>query len=42
MGELVGMDVVSEGCYSWGAVAGNAIRMASRLTGRREVIIPDL
>ena len=40
MGELVGMDVVSEGSYSWGTVAGNAIRMASRITGRREVLIP--
>jgi glycine dehydrogenase subunit 1 len=40
MGELVGMDVVSEGSYSWGTVAGNAIRMASRMTDRREVIIP--
>ena len=40
MGELVGMDVVSEGSYSWGTVAGNAIRMASRITDRREVILP--
>jgi glycine dehydrogenase subunit 1 len=40
MGELVGMDVVSEGSYSWGTVAGNAIRMASRMNGRREVLIP--
>jgi glycine dehydrogenase subunit 1 len=40
MGELLKMDVVSEGSYSWGAVAGNAIRMASRITGRSEVLIP--
>jgi glycine dehydrogenase subunit 1 len=40
MGELVGMDVVSEGSYSWGTVAGNAIRMTSRMNGRREVLIP--
>ncbi len=40
MGELLGMDVVSEGSYSWGTVAGNAMRMASRLTARREVLIP--
>jgi len=40
MGELVGMDVVSMPSYSWGAVAGNAVRMASRMTGRREVLIP--
>ncbi|MBW2017892.1 MAG: aminomethyl-transferring glycine dehydrogenase subunit GcvPA [Deltaproteobacteria bacterium] len=40
MGELVGMDVVSKPSYSWGAVAGNAIRMAARITGRDEVLIP--
>ena len=40
MGELVGMDVVSMPSYSWGAVAGNAVRMASRMTGRREVLMP--
>lgn len=40
MGELVGMDVVSMPSYSWGTVAGNAIRMASRITGRNEVLLP--
>lgn len=40
MGELLSMDVVSEGSYSWGTVAGNAIRMACRITGRREVLMP--
>ncbi|UCD81917.1 MAG: aminomethyl-transferring glycine dehydrogenase subunit GcvPA [Desulfobacterales bacterium] len=40
MAELVGMDVVSEGSYSWGTVAGNAIRMAARMTGRNEVLMP--
>lgn len=40
MGELLDMDVVSEGSYSWGTVAGNAIRMASRITNRREVLMP--
>ncbi|MGZ6207820.1 MAG: aminomethyl-transferring glycine dehydrogenase subunit GcvPA, partial [Syntrophales bacterium] len=39
MGELVGMDVVSRPTYSWGKAAGNALRMASRITGRNEVII---
>ncbi len=42
LGELLGMDVVSEGSYSWGTVAGNAIRMASRINGRREVLIPRM
>jgi len=40
MGELVGMDVVSEGSYSWGTVAGMAIRMACRMTDKRELLIP--
>jgi glycine dehydrogenase subunit 1 len=40
MAELLGMDVVSMPSYSWGAVAGNAVRMASRMTGRREVLMP--
>lgn len=39
IGELVGMDVVGLPTYDWGASAGNAIRMASRITGRREVLV---
>ena len=39
LGELVGMDVVSLPVYSWGCAAGHAIRMASRLTGRHEVLL---
>ncbi len=39
IGELVGMDVVSVPTYSWGAAAGNAVRMASRMTGRNRVLI---
>ena len=38
LGELVGMEVVSLPVYSWGCAAGHAIRMAARLTGRREVL----
>ena len=41
MGELVGMEVVSVPTYSWGAAAGNAIRMASRMTGRNRVLISE-
>lgn len=40
MGELVNMDVVGLPCYSWGCAAGYAIRMASRMTGRNEVLLP--
>jgi len=39
MGELVGMDVVSVPTYSWGTAAGNAVRMASRITRRDEVLV---
>ena len=40
LGELVGMDVACLPIYSWGPAAGNAIRMASRITGRSEVLLP--
>ena len=40
LGELVGMDVVSVPTYSWGFAAGSAIRMASRINGRNEVLLP--
>ena len=41
LGELVGMEFVGLPVYSWGAAAGHAIRMAARMTGRREVLVPD-
>jgi glycine dehydrogenase subunit 1 len=40
--ELVDLDCVGLPVYSWGCAAGYAIRMAARLTGRREVLIPRL
>ncbi len=40
LGELVDMDLVALPVYSWGCAAGHAIRMASRLTGRRRVLVP--
>jgi len=40
LGELVGMEMVGLPVYSWGCAAGHAIRMAARLTGRREVLVP--
>jgi glycine dehydrogenase subunit 1 len=42
LGELLELDFVGLPVYSWGCAAGHAIRMASRLTGRSEVLIPDL
>jgi len=36
------MDVVAVPTYDWGASAGNAIRMASRITGRKEVLVPKI
>lgn len=42
LGELVGMEFVGLPVYSWGCAAGNAIRMAARLTGRAEVLVPAL
>ncbi|WP_202387957.1 aminomethyl-transferring glycine dehydrogenase subunit GcvPA [Nocardioides flavescens] len=40
LGELLAMDFVGLPVYSWGSAAGNAIRMAARLTGRGEVVVP--
>ena len=42
MGELLDMDVVTEPIYDWGTAAGYAIRMAARMTGRHEVLLPRL
>ncbi len=39
MGELLDMDVVSLPTFDWGTAAGFAIRMASRMTGRNEVLV---
>ncbi len=41
LGELLGMEFVGLPVYSWGGAAGNAIRMAARLTGRGEVVVPS-
>lgn len=40
LGELVGMEFVGLPVYSWGCAEGNAIRMAARLTGRDQVLVP--
>lgn len=39
LGELVGADFVGLPVYSWGCAAGNAIRMAARITGRDQVLV---
>jgi len=40
LGALLEMEFVGLPVYSWGCAAGHAIRMAARLTGRREVLVP--
>ena len=40
LGELLELDFVGLPVYSWGCAAGYAVRMASRLNGRREVLVP--
>lgn len=42
IGELVGMDVSGIPTYDWGSSAGNAIRMASRITSRNVVLVPRI
>ncbi len=40
LGELLSLEMVALPVYSWGCAAGHALRMASRLTGRTEVLVP--
>ncbi|HXF97098.1 MAG TPA: aminomethyl-transferring glycine dehydrogenase subunit GcvPA [Gaiellaceae bacterium] len=40
LGELLDLEFVGLPVYSWGCAAGHAVRMASRLTGRRELLVP--
>ena len=40
LGELLDLDLVGLPVYSWGTAVGNALRMASRITGRRQVLVP--
>jgi glycine dehydrogenase subunit 1 len=40
LGELLALDFVGLPLYSWGAAAGHALRMAARVTGRSEVLVP--
>lgn len=40
LGELLSMDVVSTPTYDWGQAAATSMRMAGRLTGRSEVLVP--
>ena len=41
LGDLLDMDFVGLPVYSWGSAAGNAVRMAVRITGRTEVVVPS-
>lgn len=42
LGELVDCDLVGLPVYTWGCAAGHALRMASRLNGRRTVLVPEV
>ena len=42
IGELVGMEVSGLPTYDWACAAGNAVRMAQRLTGRNRVLVPRI
>lgn len=41
LGELLELDAVGMPVYSWGNANGFAMRMASRLNGRKEVLVPE-
>ncbi len=38
--DLLGMEVSGIPTYDWGAAAANSVRMASRMTGRMEILVP--
>lgn len=40
--ELTGMDVANCSMYDWASALGEAARMATRITGRKEILIPRL
>ena len=40
IGELVGLDAVTFPTYDWATAAGDAVRMATIVTGRGEVLVP--
>lgn len=40
LGELVGLEFVGLPVYSWGCAIGYAVRMAARMNGKREVLVP--
>jgi glycine dehydrogenase subunit 1 len=40
--ELTGMDVANCSMYEWASALGEAVRMAARITGRREILIPKI
>ncbi len=41
MAELLDMDIVTLPTYSWGHALGTSLRMASRITRRKEVLVVD-
>ena len=42
LGELLKLDMVGLPVYSYGCAIGHAVRMASRLTGRNQVLVPTM
>src|SRR5208282_3852548 len=40
IGEPVGLDAVSWPMYDWASTCGEAVRMASRITGRQQILVP--
>ncbi len=42
IGELVGKEIVSAPVYDWASATVSALMMAGRITGRRQVLLPDI
>src|SRR5579864_5492630 len=42
LAELVGLDAIGAAMYDWGAAAASSLLMACRLTGRGDILIPQI
>ncbi len=42
MGELLDMDVVNVPTYDWSQAASTSVRMAARITGRKEILVSEV
>lgn len=42
LGDLIGLDAVGLSVYDWATAAGDATRMAAKITNRHEILVPEI